>query len=319
MQCSAITRRGTQCINHALVGGDKCGLHGRRRGEEQCSIVLRNGSRCERGVIHGTDKCTLHRNLETREYREEQRREYGKYVKNAIVQVLEQRNINFQARPLTVDIGVRLFIDYGWNLEQVINYIVLQLDAVGDKELAVISRDAQNVHTAVVSDQTNRGLDTLFKFRVPAGQDTLYEIRQMFELPLAARREVFEDIRRWYMTSFCREEGDYLYRRVLDHAWAAIKSQSSEQRSELTRRLYQECLDSLGMCCDGHINRIVNAFVGFIDDIRPQVSVGEILQERMAEIADVEDVEERILRATAAFDELGINAEQAGPWLEALA
>jgi len=39
----------------------------------------------------------------------------------------------------------------------------------------------------------------------------------------------------------------------------------------------------------------------------------------MAQIAGIEDLEERIIRATSVFDELHITPEAAGPWLEALA
>jgi hypothetical protein len=123
----------------------------------------------------------------------------------------------------------------------------------------------------------------------------------------------------WYKKTWCREIDDYLYRRVLDHAWAAIKTRPIEEQHTLIIRLQQECAESFGMCCDGHINRIVNAFVGFIDNISPPVPVGEILQQKMAQISELEDVEERILRATAVFHELDIGADQAGPWLEALA
>jgi hypothetical protein len=117
----------------------------------------------------------------------------------------------------------------------------------------------------------------------------------------------------------CRDENDYLYRRLLDHAWAAIKSRPREEEMTLILRLQQECAESCGMCCDGHINRIINVFVGFIDNMSPPVPIGEILQEKMSRISEIEDLEQRIIEATSVFFELNITAEQAGPWLEALA
>jgi hypothetical protein len=135
--------------------------------------------------------------------------------------------------------------------------------------------------------------------------------------PVEAR--LYDDMQLWYNRSWCREEGDYMYKRVLDHAWAAIKTRSADEQRTLNIRLQQECAESYGMCCDGHINRIINTFVGFIDDIAPSIPIGEILQHKMAQVSEIEDLEERILRATLIFHELGVNAEQAGPWLEALA
>jgi hypothetical protein len=175
----------------------------------------------------------------------------------------------------------------------------------------------------VISTQTNKGLDILFKFAVSADQDTMKEIESVWRViftksPVDPR--LYDDMKYWYEKSWCRNEGDYMYKRVLDHAWAAIKTRSStDEKLTLYIRLQQECAESYGMCCDGHINRIVNAFVGFIDDIAPPVPTGEILQDKMAKIAELEDLEERIIQATHVFHELGVTADAAGPWLEALA
>jgi hypothetical protein len=217
--------------------------------------------------------------------------------------------------------GAMLRRTTAWSYNQILDHLVRH-EEPRDTELAAIARDGQSVHLTAVSTQTNKGLDVLYKFVVPADQNTMAEIRAKWTTmftgtPVEAR--LYDDMQLWYNRSWCREEGDYMYKRVLDHAWAAIKTRSADEQRTLNIRLQQECAESYGMCCDGHINRIINTFVGFIDDIAPSIPIGEILQHKMAQVSEIEDLEERILRATLIFHELGVNAEQAGPWLEALA
>jgi hypothetical protein len=92
----------------------------------------------------------------------------------------------------------------------------------------------------------------------------------------------------------------------------------AERRSELYRRAWEECHESVGMCCEGHISRLCNVLVGFDEDFQPPVPFGEILQSKMAVIAgmDVSDEEKRKL-ANAFFDEHKTPQEERTAWLEA--
>ena len=91
-----------------------------------------------------------------------------------------------------------------------------------------------------------------------------------------------------------------------------------ERRTELFRRLWEECAESVGMCCEGHISRLCNVLVGFDEAFQPPVPFGEILQSKMAAIAglDISDDEKR-RQANAFFDEHGTPAEERTAWLEA--
>jgi len=66
------------------------------------------------------------------------------------------------------------------------------------------------------------------------------------------------------------------------------------------------------MCCIGHINRLVNVLVGFDDSFKPQMSKGEILQNKFSEFAKMEDDTEKYVQATALLAELGVIGEEAG-------
>ena len=188
--------------------------------------------------------------------------------------------------------------------------------------LAGIAGDRQNIHTAVISTQTNQGLKVLFEQVVPPDQATLFEIVTAWrELKVAEIKEiqsVLQDMAEWYTRSMCRAEGDFLYMRVLDHLWSLILH--SEENTELVKRLYQECFEAKGMCCDGHINRLFNVMVGFHDAFNPPLSPKEILQNKMSAIAMRDgSLDDKIKEAMEVFEEVKLPEEERQVWLDSLA
>ena len=193
-------------------------------------------------------------------------------------------------------------------------------------ELEGFSRDTQNIHTRVVTQQTNTALDILLNTDVPSDQNTLAETIWCFRTLVTndhiktSRTEMTQvdrDMKRWYRTETCRMEGDFLYKRTLDGLWAKIKT--SSLRHELEIRLWQEMVDSLGMCSDGHISRLTNVLCGFDDAFAPELSPAEKLQNRMAVIAEMEGgIILQVATAVAAFKELNIPEEQWEAWIDAL-
>ena len=127
------------------------------------------------------------------------------------------------------------------------------------------------------------------------------------------------DINKWFNTKDCRVVGDNIYRRLLRGLVALISSEKDDERKvEMYRRVWEECSESVGMCCEGHISRLCNVLVGFDEAFQSQVPFGEILQSKMAAIAgmDVSEEEKRKL-ANAFFDEHKTPAEDRTAWLEA--
>ena len=188
--------------------------------------------------------------------------------------------------------------------------------------LAGIAGDRQNIHTAVISTQTNQGLKVLFEQVVPPDQATLFEIvtawRELKVAEVPEIQSVLQDMAEWYTRSMCRAEGDFLYMRVLDHLWSLILH--SEENTELVKRLYQECFEAQGMCCDGHINRLVNVMVGFHDAFNPPLSPKEILQNKMSAIAMRDgSLDDKIKEAMEVFEEVKLPEEERQVWLDSLA
>jgi hypothetical protein len=72
------------------------------------------------------------------------------------------------------------------------------------------------------------------------------------------------------------------------------------------------------MCCEGHLSRLCNIFVGFDELFQPPVSVSEQLQNKLGAIALLEiSTEEKIQQATQIFNELNVPQDQRAVWLEA--
>lgn len=180
--------------------------------------------------------------------------------------------------------------------------------------IGTIALDPQSVHTAVVSEQTNRSMDILLAEPVAPDCNTLTKLPHVFHL----NRKLYSDMRRWYKQSTCRGVDDWLYRKALDGLWALIQRRPEEERKELVQRLFEEAKESVGMCCEGHISRLCNVMVGFDDAFAPSVSVGEQLQMRMAAIAN-EDIatELKVERAVTVFRELAVPEDQWDAWIEA--
>ena len=88
--------------------------------------------------------------------------------------------------------------------------------------------------------------------------------------------------------------------------------------TELLKRLWEECYESVGMCAQGHLSRLANVMVGYDESIRPSVSNREEFQTQMAEIAKKEDIlENKIKEATLLMDTINMPQDERESWLEA--
>ena len=190
--------------------------------------------------------------------------------------------------------------------------------------LGAIALDRQNVHTSAVSQQTNKGLEKLL---AETNGTTIQRAPEWFAARWLLKSygdwgrvsQVVADMLRWYNMQTCRTNGDWLYRKTLDGLYLTIrKLEDSDIKTELFKRTFEECFESVGMCCDGHISRLCNVLVGFDEAFAPPVPLGELLQSKMAAIAAMDvDTEEKIRQATAFFNENSVPEADRAAWLEA--
>lgn len=183
-------------------------------------------------------------------------------------------------------------------------------------ELHQLAVDHQSVHTAPVNRQSQQCLDLLLD-HVPVIESVIPEIAEAWSNKHhMARTAVVKDMKRWYRTDMCREKEDYLYKRALDGLWSRIRV--SPAKADLVERLWEECYESLNMCCEGHISRLCNVMCGFDEAFKAPVSVGELLQQRMALIAEKEvDDLEKIAEAWEIMEDLAVPMDARDAWLEA--
>jgi hypothetical protein len=191
--------------------------------------------------------------------------------------------------------------------------------------LQALAQDQQNVHTREVSQQTNDSTRKLLEVVVPLQQKTEQTLMlSWYALPNAPAHykilKVAIDINKWFNTETCREQGDKLYKHLLRGLVAYISQvHDAETKQELWRRAYQECDESVGMCCEGHITRLCNVLVGFDEAFQPPVPFAEILQNKMAAIFMMDvPTEEKIQHATTFFNEYAVPDEERHAWLDAL-
>jgi len=191
-------------------------------------------------------------------------------------------------------------------------------------ELQRIADDTQNTHNRDIRKQTDENVKLLLDITPPAGQKTIAEIRdvwsRVYRVPgRGVQEQQYADMQKWYDTAQCYVPNDWMYRRVLDALWYRIKLvEDLKIRHELYKRLQQECAEAFAMCCEGHIGRLANVLVGFDDSFKPQVPIGIILQNKMAVISQIADVEERLKQARDLMAELKVPDDQAVAWIEAV-
>ena len=190
--------------------------------------------------------------------------------------------------------------------------------------LGDLARDGQNVHTRFVTEQTRALEEKLLSVVVPLNQQTEITISQEWirllcrEHPWGRILKTLNDVHRWFSQADCRMAGDNLYRRMLRGVVAKIRETDAEMRDELYRRLWEECYEATGMCCEGHLSRLCNVFVGFDEAFRTPISLGELLQTKMAAIAMSDlSVDEKQRQAIAFFNEIDLPEAERGAWLDA--
>ena len=200
-------------------------------------------------------------------------------------------------------------------------------------DLGDISKDGQSVHVREVEKVTGDGIHVLSSIEVPKGNNTLMEIYNAFRSTIfgdeclvnpqgvkVKLKKVVNDMRDWESRDKVMSTVDNIYKKVLRGLWVKIKSYEQELRSELIKRLWEECSESVGMCADGHVGRLVNVLIGFDDDFKSKISPMEYFQNNMALISQnaLAPMTFKVEHARKLMDEIGMPEEQRASWLEAL-
>ena len=321
--CQATTKAGRACQCKARIGFATCGRHKNVVADvvHVCGAVKVDGTRCLKACADGDTMCGLHRRVADR--REQARRE--DIVWNEVLDLLWVPGAN--ATLTDLNNIVTDAHDRGWITAQVADRLLVSVYVHWRAHLAIhpqpvkpttdlqrIARDTQNVHTKEVTKQMNEGTKYLVEIPVPEDQDTLAEMEiAWMNKKTTQLKRVMADVKKWYKKNSCVEANDYLYKRMLDGLWVRVKNDD-----ELVQRLWEEALESVGMCCQGHLSRLTNVLVGFTDEVKAEIPVGELLQHKMAAIANKDvSVDSKVAEAQSVLAELKVPMEQHSAWLEA--
>jgi hypothetical protein len=190
-------------------------------------------------------------------------------------------------------------------------------------QLKDIASNQQSVHTTVVLKATNDGIGILSDISVPDGQKTLSEICQAWTKASCAHKikieAVAKDMKSWGAKPNVMHKTKNVYKDVLRGLWAKVKTYKAELYQELVKRLWEECWESIGLCADGHVGRLVNVLVGFDEEFKNDVSPMAYFQNNIVLIADASTpIEFKVQQAKKLMDEIGMPEEQRADWLEAL-
>ena len=330
--CSATCKNGGACHHNAKPGHSVCGKH---MTQDQgvivvlCGHTMTNGNQCTNPRGEGLTLCVRHHRMQERR---ERRRRIEEVMFAALDALWTDGDVELARQRVLAGLTEgRIDQERFEILTEVIEEEIAVWEHLHAIPQAVVPRsdlhrlalDAQSVHTKEVSKQTNETLKMLLE--TPIESSMLSALSRIHSAWCDTPRTpsdtktfsaILKDMTRWYAVPSCREENDWLYKRALDGLWERI--QVSPAKEELLTRLWEEAYESLKMCCDGHISRLCNVLVGFDDAVKPQVSIGELLQQKMAAIAEKDiSVERKVGEAWLVFEELGTPREQRVEWIGA--
>ena len=315
-----------------------------------CSAILTNGNRCKSFAQEGATICSMHHRVAenkriNRERLVEQNRIIDERSQTFIngglawrlcLQLLltEWRNNDQLDSRIFWQVARKVAYAQGGTEEEIITFYeaIRFMDVLpyqqrqGQEEpfqsvLQRIATDTQNVHTGEVARQTKKLTDLLLTQVVPEDQNTMQLVTIKFSKFCQIERmtdllTVLADMNLWYEKSMCITEGDTLYRRMLNAVVAKIEA--SPLKKDLYKRAYEEASESVGMCCQGHLSRLVNIFSGFDSEFMSPSSNKELLQNKLAQIASEDWIqEEKIKNARQALSELAIPREEWDDWIAA--
>ena len=188
-------------------------------------------------------------------------------------------------------------------------YAPIVPDPVNSINLFAFAFDSQSVHRASVQTAMEASLNKLRAVPLPEGMDALEEY-----LVIDNDLNPYTLIHDYTTLTISLTSGPVSYRNTFNHLWAYIRNH--EHKEELVKRLTEELGDSLDVCANGKLARLVNVVEGYMEGVST-TSSKELFQNRMAIVAKMEP-SERLKEATKAFQEFGIPEGERGAWMEAL-
>lgn len=189
------------------------------------------------------------------------------------------------------------------------------------RELERFANDRQNVHTAEAVKKVKEIIEKVLEVPVPA--EYKWNIAECSKTP----GEIILECKltpkaAWQMSAmYCNdseiyEMGKGIYGRVLDCVWQFIVK--SEHKEDLCRILKSELQDNIGMCAQGNLSRLANILAGYMDGVKSQESLSEILGRELPPLMEIEDAGLRMIQFIEKMQENNVPPKNWLIWAEPL-
>lgn len=185
--------------------------------------------------------------------------------------------------------------------------------------LAQLAHDRQNVHTSVVVQKVKEMIQKVIQIPVPPEYQT-ETLKTSGEIILEcglSKQAAWQ-----MMAKYCSDEDVYelgygIYARVLNSVWQYIKA--SPDSADLKKILKTEMQDNIGMCAQGNLSRLCNILSGYMEGLVVDAkSKNELIGERLAQLVDIDNVDERTTLGRRILEEHDVPVEEHANWLEPL-
>lgn len=189
---------------------------------------------------------------------------------------------------------------------------VIQQRANGEQQSTTYS-NSQNVHLTSVQNSATSAVKIILQSK--RRPNYLQEIQHTFAIRRLPAHSALSD---WCSESHVHSVHGITYGELLQHVWSIIWNHNN--RSELTKILYDELQASTGLCSTGRFTRTINALTGFVNGIVVTISDKEELQNRMSTLianahADSDDL---YREAEQILDQYKLNDNEKNIWLDAV-
>jgi hypothetical protein len=178
--------------------------------------------------------------------------------------------------------------------------------------LGAISSDPENVHDTNVNKNIKKLANEILKFPPSEDLDVMKTIFTEVSLTDDVRAQLTY---MYYNKDKFLDYGESSYRKFMDCIISYTLSQTEDKKKEIFEIMVREINDSIGLCFQGNISRLINVLSGIIEI---ELEYQPTIQEVFTEISKIPDVNIKFEKAIKAFDDFNVAHSDWSSWLEAL-
>lgn len=191
--------------------------------------------------------------------------EEKKTVEKILLDFAEDKDLEYNLRADATDVLLHLGSDESKKLAK---EIILHL-GVGNKNIATLYDNAQNVHTKEVEESVLQALEFLQTFQIMKykGKTITVDFVENKINSLVTDKEKLEKVKisfnRIVMDRALYSKYNCTLSHILLEIWTYLTDHKNEE--EIKKRLIEELIDMAGTCSSGFASRLVNSISGFGD------------------------------------------------------